>query len=137
MVQLWRWLVVTVLNGEYLDWCGAPTLLPAKPSLAQLAALEMIGEHVRDFCGSPLESWNLPNFRQLMQSKSFDYSGDEVTHALPLRLESCSQGFLMQLLVAAWMLSGRLTMRCRRGWGTQKKPLNHVRCGHQRSQLRR
>ena len=92
MVQLWRWLVVTVLNGEYLDWCGAPTLLPAKPSLAQLAALEMIGEHVRDFCGSPLESWNLPNFRQLMQSKSFDYSGDEVTHALPLRLEELQPG---------------------------------------------
>ena len=92
MVQLWRWLVVTVLNGEYLDWCGAPTLWPAKPSLAQLAALEMIGEHVRDFCGSPLESWNLPNFRQLMQSKSLDYSGDEVTHALPLRPEELQPG---------------------------------------------
>ena len=91
-MQLWRWLVITVLNGEYLDWCITPNVVPAKPSLAQLAALEMIGQYVKSFCGHPLELWNLPNFNELLQTKSIDYSGDEVSHALSLRLEELRPG---------------------------------------------
>jgi hypothetical protein len=92
MMQLWRWLVVTVLNGEYMDWCPDPKLVPANPTLAQLAALEMISCHVRDFCGNPLDPWVRHDFDRLLQVKCIDYSGDEVTHALPLRLEELQPG---------------------------------------------
>eukprot|EP00435_Cladocopium_sp_Y103_P015762 s1497_g3.t2 len=91
-MQIWRWLVMTILNGEYLDWAPTVKIEPAQPSLAQLASMEMIGDHVRTFCGDPLENWSLPNFDQLLQTKSIDYSGDEISHALPLRLEELLPG---------------------------------------------
>ena len=131
MIQLWRWLVMTVINGEYLDWCGAPQVCPAKPSLAQLAAIEMIGDHVRNFCGRPLEPWTLPNFGQLLLTKDVDYSGDEVTHALPLRLEELQPGLPDAAVggsldafaaadseVQAWLGSPEKTLKPRELWPT-------------------
>eukprot|EP00435_Cladocopium_sp_Y103_P044257 s197_g12.t1 len=91
-MQLWRWLVVMVLNGEYMDWSGGSWLEPSKPTIAQLAMLEMIGERVRSFCGNPLQCWELPIYPELMGSKTIDYNGEEVSHALPLRLEELLPG---------------------------------------------
>ena len=41
--QLWRWLIMMVLNGEYLDWGIPETLSPSKPSVAQVCAMEYVG----------------------------------------------------------------------------------------------
>lgn len=38
-MQLWRWLIVTVLNGEFQDWTIPKDLPPAKASLAQVSVL--------------------------------------------------------------------------------------------------
>lgn len=38
-MQLWRWLIVTVLNGEFQDWAIPKDLPPAKASLAQVSVL--------------------------------------------------------------------------------------------------
>ena len=90
--QLWRWLVVMVMNGEYLDWNPGVPLTPAKPNLGQVASLEMIGKMVENFIGDPLAVQPMPCFKQLLLSKSIDYGGEEVSHALPLRLEELLPG---------------------------------------------
>eukprot|EP00435_Cladocopium_sp_Y103_P073675 s72_g44.t1 len=90
--QLWRWLTVMVLNGEFLDWSHEVTFTPAKPSLGQVAALEMIGEMVNSFIGDPLLIRPMPLFQDLMLAKSIDYAGEEISHALPLRLEELLPG---------------------------------------------
>ena len=129
MMQLWRWLVVTVLNREYMDWCPDPKLVPANPTLAQLAALEMISCHVRDFCGNPLDPWVRHDFDRLLQVKCIDYSGDEVTHALPLRLEELQPGLpepsvggsldamqVVDMEVRSWLEKPERTLRPRDQW---------------------
>ena len=36
--------------------------------------------------------WELPNYSNLMSSKTIDYAGEEVSHASPLRLEELLPG---------------------------------------------
>ena len=91
-MQLWRFMIICVLNGEYCDWNIPPKLAPSQPGLGQKAALEFITTHVRRFIQDPITSKNLPNYDSLMQSKTFDYGGDEVSYALPLRLEELLPG---------------------------------------------
>lgn len=127
--QLWRWLVMTVLNGEYLDWTISRELMPAHPSLAQTAAMEMIGEHVIQFCGNPLEPWELPVYHDLVGSRTVDYGGEEVTHALPLRLEELLPGLpdaavggslnaldVVDETVKAWLVDPGRTYKSRDLW---------------------
>eukprot|EP00438_Fugacium_kawagutii_P024959 Skav213216 [mRNA] locus=scaffold2826:647978:650839:- [translate_table: standard] len=83
-VQLWRWLVVMVLNGEYMDWKVKPDVGPASASLAQKTALDTITQHVRRLCHSPLKVEKLPIFSELVKQKRIDYAGEEVTTAPPL-----------------------------------------------------
>lgn len=91
-IQLWKWLIMMVLNGEFLDWSSEVKVTPAKPNLGQVAAMEMIGELVAKFIGNPLEVIPMPNFCDLLHTKSIDYAGEEVSYALPLRLEELLPG---------------------------------------------
>lgn len=90
--QLWRWLIVMVLNGEYMDWNPDVIIKPSKPNLAQVASMEMIGDTVVRFMGDPLCVHQLPCYRDLLLSKSIDYAGEEISHALPLCLEELLPG---------------------------------------------
>ena len=90
-LQLWRWLIVAVLNGEYMDWSGS-AFIPSSPSLGQQAALEMIGGLVKRFLGNPMEEFTTANFGELLKAKSIDYHGEEVSYALPLQLEELLPG---------------------------------------------
>ena len=47
---------------------------------------------VTTFMGNPFDVHPMPCFKQLLLSKSIDYGGDEVSHALPLRLEELLPG---------------------------------------------
>ena len=93
-MQLLRWLVIMVLNGEYYDWDihRASTCLPSKPSLSQTAAVELITKNVRTFMKNPMDEMVFPNFNEVMKAKDIDYGGDEVSNALPLRLEELLPG---------------------------------------------
>eukprot|EP00438_Fugacium_kawagutii_P035486 Skav230564 [mRNA] locus=scaffold2372:215072:220645:- [translate_table: standard] len=90
--QLWRWLIVMVLNGEYMDWKIPQSISPSSASLAQVAALEMIGEQVKRVCQDPLISIDLPQYPELLKMKKIDHAGDEITTAIPLRLEELLPG---------------------------------------------
>eukprot|EP00435_Cladocopium_sp_Y103_P063742 s37_g25.t1 len=75
-----------------MDWDPLAVFQPSKPNIAQTAALEMIGDWVTRFMGDPLKVIELPNFGDLLLSKSIDYAGEEVSHALPLCLEELMPG---------------------------------------------
>ena len=85
--QLWRFLVVATLNGEYIGWNGV--LFPlgdSAPSSSQQAALRNISCLVEYFVRSPLDLRVGRCFEELVRSKGVDYAGEEVLHALPVRL---------------------------------------------------
>lgn len=118
-----------VLNGEYQDWTITDDLQPSKTSLAQLAALERIGESVKFFCENPLVDWELPNFGELLKSKTIDYAGEEVSHALPLRLEELLPGLpeasvrgsltaedVADEVVKVWLMDPKKTLKPMEAW---------------------
>lgn len=90
--QLWRWLIMMVLNGEYLDWGIPETLSPSKPSVAQVCAMEYVGNHVTRMYGDSLKEVEISDYNELVRKRTLDYSGDEVSYALPLRLEELLPG---------------------------------------------
>lgn len=49
---------------------------------------------VKGFCDDPLVVWDLPNYHNLMGSKTIDYAGEEVSHSLPLPLEELLLDYL-------------------------------------------
>eukprot|EP00435_Cladocopium_sp_Y103_P060385 s256_g22.t1 len=62
-----------------------------KKGRQQLGRL-VIDRWVEGFCSEPQQEVVLPVFPELVKSRSVDYSGDEVGHALPLRLEELLPG---------------------------------------------
>ena len=89
--QLWRLLVIVVLNGMNDDWVYR-SWKSEKHTPTQAAAIDVINRWIDGFCQEPLKEVTLPVFSELVQSRSIDYSGDEVGHALPLRLEELLPG---------------------------------------------
>ena len=85
--QLWKLLVIFIVNGESSNWQG--TLLPNHKSpatKAQQQSLDNIDRLVKRFIESPLEVRDGKPFEQLVLSKGLDYAGEEIVHALPVRL---------------------------------------------------
>lgn len=89
--QLWRVIHVIILNGMNSNWeyQSCPKLQLTE---LQKEAMTNINRWVVRFCMEPLKIYPLPNFSELVKSKSIDYSGEEVAHALPLRLEELMPG---------------------------------------------
>ena len=89
--QLWRVIHVIILNGMNSNWeyQGCPKLQLTE---LQKEAMTNINRWVVRFCMEPLKIYPLPDFSELVKSKSIDYSGEEVAHALPLRLEELMPG---------------------------------------------
>ena len=85
--QVWRLLVIAVLNGEACGWSS--TFFPSRdkpPSSAQANALNHISRLVEYFVRSPLDVRPGRSFEDIVRSKGIDYSGEEVLHALPVKL---------------------------------------------------
>ncbi|OLQ01222.1 hypothetical protein AK812_SmicGene16051 [Symbiodinium microadriaticum] len=59
---------------------------------AQQQALDNITGLVERFVQNPFETRDGKSFEQLVQSKGLDYAGEEIMHALPLRLEEVLPG---------------------------------------------
>ncbi|CAE7606234.1 unnamed protein product [Symbiodinium sp. CCMP2592] len=92
-MQLWRLLVVVVLNGEACGW-NSPLFPPVNNAgtAAQRAALRHLTELVDHFCRCPLELREGKSFEDIVRSKGLDYAGEEVLRALPVRLGEIAPG---------------------------------------------
>ena len=112
-MQLWRLLVVIVLNGEACGW-SSPLFPPVNNAgtAAQRAALGHITELVDHFCRCPLELRNGKSFEDIVRSKGLDYAGEEVLRALPVRLGEIAPGLpadgVAGSLEAASVAAGRV-----------------------------
>ena len=126
--QLWRCICVVVLNGLGDNW-EFQVKSKYNPSEPQQLALKNIDFWVERFCDNPSNSHKIPNFEELVRSKSLDYSGDEVSHALPLRLEELLPGLpepgiagTLKAVEAAqgkirdWVLDPSLTLKDKDSW---------------------
>ena len=89
--QIWRIIVVLVLNGLNSNWTYPPSCR-VRPSEPQEAAMSNINRWIDGFCANPMAPHKLPVFSTLVKSKTIDYAGEEVAHALPLRLEELLPG---------------------------------------------
>eukprot|EP00438_Fugacium_kawagutii_P029614 Skav202657 [mRNA] locus=scaffold1791:57070:68236:+ [translate_table: standard] len=138
--QIWRLLVVSVLNGQYDSWSLSSLMKLPKMSSPQLASLKHLDEWIARFCVSPIAQVKLPDFEALVKSKDIDYSGEEVTHALPLRLEELLPGLpapgvagtldaweMSSNQVRAWLEDPRKTLKPSDAW-PQKIPSARINC---------
>ena len=85
--QIWRLLSVVIINGEYLGW--RPPLFSPKvyPGVAcQQAAFDHLGQLCEYFTLDPLCEESGLSPEALIKSKGVDYTGEEILHALPLRV---------------------------------------------------
>ena len=90
--QLWKFVVVGVLNGWSMNWCLSSVRCNATYSKAQLEAVGVIEKWVHEFCMLPASQVKLPGFGELVQARSIDYSGEETVKALPLKLGELMPG---------------------------------------------
>lgn len=135
-MQIWRLLNVLVLNGESCDWKDPLKLskLPDTPSGPQKIVWENITRSCSYFCEYPDKDHVDFDFEGLMASKSLDYSGEEISHALPLKLEEILPGLPAPLVagsldatmvarddVKAWLCNPWLAMKPREVWPSVPK----------------
>ena len=85
--QLWRLLSVVVLNGEYMGW--RPPLFSDREFPGH-ASQQVAFEHVEQLCNyftrDPLSEKAGLEPEKILLSKGVDYTGEDVLHALPLKV---------------------------------------------------
>ena len=69
--QIWRVIIVIVLNGLNSNWVYPPTC-KARLSEPQEAAMGNINRWIDAFCANPMTSHKLPEFSALVKSKTID-----------------------------------------------------------------
>jgi len=129
--QIWKCLCVLVLNGMTDGWTFI-SKSKGRASEHQLAALEVVTKWVESFCETPTEVLPKPDFPNLVKNRQLDYSGGEVTTALPLRLEELLPGLpdagvagsLCAVQAASggireWVLQPEMTLKPRELWPSQ------------------
>ena len=130
--QVWRFLITCSLNGmaassgeKRAPLCCTP------PTSSQREAWAVIDSWVQDFCCSPIEAFAIRPFSEITKSKDIDYSGDEVSHALPLKVGELLPGLPVSGIagtlsaveaadpqVRAWVQDPGLAMNPREEWPT-------------------
>ena len=126
--QIWRIIAILMLNGMNSNWLYPPCRR-TRLSETQEAAMSNISRWIEAFCENPLSPHRLPDFSALVKSKTIDYAGEEVAHALPLRLEELLPGLPVRGVagslsaveaasgeVKAWVLDPHLTLKPMELW---------------------
>ena len=140
--QLWRMIIVGVLTGSSCWWKLPTFSLKNPPSAAQKSALNNIDKWVQHFCHSPLAQVKLPSFGELAAQRGVDYSGEEISHALPLKLGELRPGLPVKGVagslcaagvsapeVRAWVCDPGLALKDEKDWPQQvpKASINATR----------
>ena len=130
--QVWRFWITCSLNGTAAS-SGEKTapLCCTPPTSSQREAWAVIDSWVQDFCCSPIEAFAIRPFSDITKSKDIDYSGDEVSHALPLKVGELLPGLPVSGIAGtlsaveaadpqarAWVQDPGLAMRPREEWPT-------------------
>ena len=126
--QIWRIIAILVLNGMNSNWLYPPCRR-TRLSETQEAAMCNINRWIEAFCENPLSPHSLPDFSSLVKSKTLDYAGEEVAHALPLRLGELLPGLPVTGVagslraveaasgeVQAWVRDPHLTLKPMESW---------------------
>ena len=126
--QIWKIVVVLILNGLNTNWLYPPCH-KGRLSEPQEEAMTNINRWIEAFCENPLSPRKLPSFSALVKSKTIDYAGEEVAHALPLRLEELLPGLPVTGVagslsaveaasgeVRSWVVDPYLTLRPKEFW---------------------
>lgn len=88
-------LFIILLNGESVNWRNWSTEKPfvrCKLNASRQEALHNLTSRCEAFCSSPLAEFKVGDFSKIIRTKAIDYSGEEVTYALPLKLEELLPG---------------------------------------------
>ena len=134
-MQVWRFLNIVVLNGEACDWRTLDvSLYNDPPSAPQRLVWDNVTRCCSYFVSSPLEVGSEVNFSELVRSKALDYAGEEVSHALPLKLaellpglpDTGTAGSLDAAQVAKedvrrWLLDPYLTLKPKEQWPSRPR----------------
>ena len=91
-MQVWRLLVILVLNGESIDWNSNKVFRQHAPTGPQDQMISRVTTFVNRFCTTPGSTSDIPDFHELVKSKTIDYNGEECGHALPLKLDELRPG---------------------------------------------
>lgn len=92
VTQLWRLLMLLVLNGEFCNW-DPDKISPGLPlHRGQELMIETLTARASRFAEHPLLIHSPPKFDELIRAKSIDYNGEEVSTALPLVLAELLPG---------------------------------------------
>ena len=102
------------------------------PNAAQKSSLSNIDRWVHNFCHAPLAQVNLPSFSELAAQRGVDYSGEEISHALPLKLGELRPGLPVEGVagslcaagvsapeVRAWVCDPGITLKAEKDWPEQ------------------
>lgn len=84
--QLWRLVGTIALNGMYLGWRGPLFRSWEDYTPAQKESAANIEKLVCHFCQNPEVTVDDVDFSSLVKQKGIDYTGEEISHALPVRL---------------------------------------------------
>ena len=114
-VQTWRLLIIILLNGESVNWSTEKPFVRCKLNASQQEALRNLTSRCEAFCSSPLAEFKVGDFSEIIRTKAIDYSGEEVTYALPLKLEELLPG-LPDSGIAGTLESSEVADEEVRGW---------------------
>ena len=75
-----------------MNWSTEKPFVRCKLNASQQEALHNLTSRCEAFCSSPLAEFKVGDFSKIIRTKAIDYSGEEVTYALPLKLEELLPG---------------------------------------------
>eukprot|EP00438_Fugacium_kawagutii_P028684 Skav214062 [mRNA] locus=scaffold2017:694813:699466:+ [translate_table: standard] len=90
--QLWRVMVMGVLSGFHCSWNPLFGRNREVMTSSQKESMKIIDEWVAYHCRSCLDKVSLADFSELVKKKQVDYSGEESTVALPLKVRELLPG---------------------------------------------
>ncbi|CAK0910046.1 unnamed protein product, partial [Prorocentrum cordatum] len=127
--QGWAQLVVFSLNYQYTGHMRCPTVAARRPTASQISALGIVQEACEYFVQDAATSFELPDWDQVIASRTVSYGGEETSRALPLSLAGIMPGLpargvaasvkavdIADAQVGAWLADPTLALLPRDEW---------------------
>ncbi|CAK0904182.1 unnamed protein product, partial [Prorocentrum cordatum] len=127
--QGWAQLVVFSLNYQYTGHMRSPTVAARRPTASQVSALGIVQEACEYFVQDAATAFELPDWDQVIASRTVSYGGEETARALPLSLAGIMPGLpargvaasvkavdIADAQVGAWLADPTLALLPRDEW---------------------